>query len=71
MPELSNKYGDFSDLEDLMKIMAGREPIFTTHGPYDDSQPHPGPHVMFTSMESDLGFDFIKQNDGTYIVCVR
>ena len=69
MPMLPNKYGDFSDLEKLMKIMASQH-VVTAYGQYDASQPHPGPHIMFTSVESDIGFDFIKQADGTYIVCV-
>ena len=50
-----------------MKIMASQH-VVTAYGRYDDSQANPGPHIMFTSIDSGVGYDFIKQQDGSYIV---
>jgi hypothetical protein len=67
MATLKSRHGDFSDLEELFRILADQN-IIAAHGTYDSSQPHPGPHIMFASPNSDQGYDFVKQNDGTYIV---
>ena len=70
MPIFSDQYGDFSDLDDLATIFDDTD-LIVAEGEYDSNQPYPGPHVILTSPNSQHGYDFIKQDDGTYILIVR
>ena len=70
MSIFANKYGDFSDLDELVEILS-QDDLVNSYGCYDEKQQHPGPHVMISGVDSKLSYDFIKQKDGTYILCVR
>lgn len=65
-----NRYGDFSDLEGLIKILDD-EGIVVAEGKYDASQPNPGPHVLLSSVHAKSSYDFIKAGEGTYVVKVQ
>lgn len=67
MSLFSNKYGDFSDLEALADIFddAG---VIIAEGRHRADGPHPGPHVTISSPNASHGYNFVKNDDGTYTV---
>jgi hypothetical protein len=71
MSIFSKKYGDFSDLDDLVQLLASPADLVVSEGSYDAKQPHPGPHAQIMSARGGVGFDFIRQADGSFVLVVR
>jgi hypothetical protein len=66
---LPSKYGDFSALDDLGRVLTSPM-VQVVDGIYQRDQPEPGPHLILSAPGTNLSFDIIRREDASFIVRV-
>jgi len=70
MIPLPKKYGDFTELERLDEVLTSKN-LIVAEGEYPVGSSAPGPHIMVSSPDSDVTFDFVKKGIGQYVLYIR